>query len=201
MKVYVGTTDAEDLYTSSEGWVGTDALTLVYDGQQTIKTGGQQLMDFTFSTPYSYEHSKNLLMQVWKEGLTSNMFPALFDIYGGENWQKLRMLRYSGNAPFDYTQQSFPVNGKPVAYFSIEYATGITAVPAQGRTLIEAVAGGLLLRDKAQSLTIYDARGCQVMRASNVQGLVSTHLSPGLYLVRLVNAAGQVSTIKMMLGK
>jgi len=39
------------------------------------------------------------------------------------------------------------------------------------------------------------------MRASNVQGLVSTHLSPGLYLVRLVNAAGQVSTIKMMLGK
>lgn len=201
VKVYVGTTDAEDLYTSSEGWVGTDALTLVYDGQQNIKTGGQQLMDFTFSTPYSYEHSKNLLVQVWKEGLTSNMFPALFDIYGGENWQKLRMLRYSGNAPFDYTQQSFPVNGKPVAYFSIKYATGITAVPAQGRTLIEAVAGGLWLRDKAQSLSIYDARGCQVMRASNVQGLVSTHLSPGLYLVRLVNAAGQVSTIKMMLGK
>lgn len=66
VKIYMGTTDSEDLYTTSDGWVNADNLTLVYDGQQTVKTGGTQLMDFIFTTPFNYDHTKNLLVQVWK---------------------------------------------------------------------------------------------------------------------------------------
>lgn len=84
VKIYMGTTDSEDLYTTSDGWVNADNLTLVYDGQQTVKTGGTQLMDFIFTTPFNYDHTKNLLVQVWKEGTTTEMFGTLRHLWRRE---------------------------------------------------------------------------------------------------------------------
>jgi hypothetical protein len=201
VKIYMGTTDSEDLYTTSDGWVNADNLTLVYDGQQTVKTGGTQLMDFIFTTPFNYDHTKNLLVQVWKEGTTTEMFPALFDIYGGENWQKLRMLRYNGADPFDYTQSSYPVNGKPVALFSINFANGIAKVATGKDRKFVVVPGGLVLNEKMQTIEVYDASGRKVAAMSNVSGMVGINVNRGLYLVRMKNENGAVSTAKIVLGK
>lgn len=201
VKIYMGTTDSEDLYTTSDGWVNADNLTLVYDGQQTVKTGGTQLMDFIFTTPFNYDHTKNLLVQVWKEGTTTEMFPALFDIYGGENWQKLRMLRYNGADPFDYTQSSYPVNGKPVALFSINFANGIAKVATGKDRKFVVVPGGLVLNEKMQTVEVYDASGRKVAAMSNVSGMVGINVNRGLYLVRMKNENGAVSTAKIVLGK
>lgn len=201
VKVYMGTTDSQDLYTTAAGsWVDNTSLTLVYDGTQRINTGDKQLMELQFQTPFEYDHTKNLLVQVWKDGSTGNMFPALFDVYGGENWSKLRMLRYSGAGIFDFTQASYPVAGKPVAYFAVDFATGIENIH-DSKGAAYAANGSLVLNGEAASVSIFNLNGSKLMAMSNVSGTVNPPLPRGLYLVRITDAQGHTSVVKLILGK
>ncbi|MDD7317400.1 MAG: T9SS type A sorting domain-containing protein [Prevotella sp.] len=203
VKVYMGTTTSADIYTDNSGWINNSNLTLVYEGEQTIKSGSAQVMTLPFSVPFSYDHTKNIVVQVWKEGITSEMFPALFDMYAGENWNKLRTLRYQGGGgQFTFTENSYAVAGKPVAYFAIDFTNGIGSVSMNDATPFAFTANGMLITSvELKALTIIDMSGRTVFHHTNVKGSIDTRLQRGVYIVKATGRDGNAYTSKVILGK
>jgi len=201
VKVYMGQTDSDDNYTDASQWVNNSGLTLVYDGSQHLSAGTDtKMIRMEFSQPFEYDHTKNLLVQVWKDGATTEMFPALFNIYKSANWET-HMLRYAGRSAFDFAATSFAMAGKPVAYFSIDFATGLKTIVTGEGFVVDPATGTLTLGATAKSIEIFDMQGRLVSRSANATQIQVNGLSRGMYIVRVTDVNGNVFSKKTLLGK
>lgn len=201
VKVYMGQTDSDDNYTDPSQWVDNNSLTLVYDGSQHVSAGTDtKMLKLEFSQPFEYDHTKNLLVQVWKDGATSEMFPALFNIYKSANWET-HMLRYAGRSAFDFAATSFPMAGKPVAYFSIDFATGLKTIVAGDGFVVDPATGTLTLNGLAKSIEIFDMQGRLVSRSFGTDRVLVSGMSRGMYIIRVTDMSGNVFSKKTFLGK
>ena len=201
VKVYMGQTDSDDNYTDPSQWVDNNSLTLVYDGSQHLSAGTDtKMLKLEFSQPFEYDHTKNLLVQVWKDGATSEMFPALFNIYKSANWET-HMLRYAGRSAFDFEATSFAMAGKPVAFFSIDFATGLKTVVAGDGFVVDPATGTLTLNGKAKSIEIFDMQGRLVSRSFGTDRVLVSGMSRGMYIIRVTDMSGNVFSKKTFLGK
>ena len=68
VKVYMGQTTNDDSYSDASQWVNNSELTLVYDGNQHISSGtDSKMLKLEFDQSFDYDHTKNLIVQVWKD--------------------------------------------------------------------------------------------------------------------------------------
>ena len=63
MKVYIGTTD-KSVFASSSDWVAAEDLTLVYQGDFEAGSAAAPNLDITFSTPFAYDGSSNIVVAI-----------------------------------------------------------------------------------------------------------------------------------------
>ena len=67
VKVYIGETD-KTTHTNAADWLTeSDGLTLVYEGTNVV-LGGEEWENFTFTAPYEYSGTKNLVIAVSADG-------------------------------------------------------------------------------------------------------------------------------------
>lgn len=207
VKIYVGTTTKSDLYETSDPtsqWTPLSDLTLVYDGDMTLRPGENQYAAFVFTTPMKYNPNENVVVQVWKHGQLDNMFPALFNLYGGENRQRMRCLRYSGDTEFNFGQASYAIAGKPVAHFAIAFeVSGIeetTFVSETGnKGFVVNEAGTLFInRDMVTHVNVFDLQG-RLIGSSNGEALqVKGNNAGGLYIVKATYKNGVTRSYKTL---
>lgn len=198
VEVYLGNTDKDGMYEEHYDdekdyeaklaeWTNNSELTLVYKGTATIKPGTEtQLLSFAFDTPFKYDSSKNLLVQVWKTGATENMFPAGFNTYDSQAYD---MIQWSGSKVFAFEtkQWTWAQYGKPVAYFSVDYSTGIKNLKTNGGQYVQ--------------VEVFDLQGRSFGKASSVDALHSLNVKKGVYVLRLTDAQGNTTSQKVVLGK
>ena len=201
VKVYMGQTTNDDSYSDASQWVNNSELTLVYDGNQHISSGtDSKMLKLELDQPFDYDHTKNLIVQVWKDGTTSEMFPALFNIYKTANWET-HMLRYSGKYVFDFSATSFAMAGKPVAFFAIDFATGLKTVIAGDGFFVDSANGFISLNGTARSIEVFDMQGRLVSHSVNTARVEINGISRGMYIVRVTDMNGNVISKKILLGK
>lgn len=198
VKIYMGNTDKAE-YKENAGmsqWTNKDKLTLVYDGTINVKVGENQLMEFAFDTPFSYDCKKNLLVQVWKEGDLPQMFPAAFNTYD-ENAGKFRILHYKGNFELTFTDEKiFSLQEIPVAHlaFSDSPVSGINEMKTANGTIGYNRAARSITIDgfNAKAISVYDICGKAIFsqKLNVAQKDVAVNLSAGLYIVKVMNEDG-----------
>lgn len=198
VEVYVGNTDKDGMYEEHYDdskdyeaklaeWTNKSELTCVYSGQATLKPGDTQLLSFEFDKPFSYDGSKNLVVQVWKVGANDdNMFPAAFKIYDSQAYD---MIQWSGSKVFAFEtkQWTWAQYGKPLAYFCIDYGTGVKGIQTSGQNVAQ--------------VEVFDLQGRSFGKASSLDALRSLNVKKGVYVLRLIDAQGHVSSQKVVLGK
>ena len=72
VKVYVGETDKTTHASAADWLTESDGLTLVYEGSNVV-LGGEEWESFTFTSPYEYSGTKNLVIAVSADGTTKNL--------------------------------------------------------------------------------------------------------------------------------
>ncbi|MBO7288317.1 MAG: choice-of-anchor J domain-containing protein [Bacteroidales bacterium] len=72
VKVYVGETDKTTHASAADWLTESDGLTLVYEGTNVV-LGGEEWENFTFTAPYEYSGTKNLVIAVSADGTTANL--------------------------------------------------------------------------------------------------------------------------------
>lgn len=185
VKIYMGNTD-KDAYEDNQDpsqWTQASDLTLVYEGNVRIEVGTDLLMAFNLQTPFVYDHTKNLLVQVWKEGTTETEYPALFQVYNS-TWDAdaaYRSLRYQSNSgEYAYSDKFYAYHDLPVARFALAAGSGVRLLTVGADDFV--LRGNMLIaNDNVVSLEAYSTNGACVAR---IHGNASARLQKGLYLVK-----------------
>ena len=200
VKIYMTNTDrdAYDVNVAAEDWTPLSESTLVCEKSIKIVPGKDNLLVFDLDTPFEYDHTKNLSIQVWKEGSLAEMFPALFDCFNF-GYEVYRGLRYNSNKPFDIETSKgyFPVNNVPVLHMAVDFENHSGIFEVNGDNGMSFENGVLALPEGIAQVTVYDATGAMVY-AENVNATsVRLSLGNGLYIVRAVDCNGVAHVMKV----
>lgn len=203
VKIYMGNTDKKDTYSSptkADEWSKNETLTKVFDGEVTLEPGTETVkIPFMFDTPFEYQLGKNLVVQVWKEGESSNLFPILFNVYNVD-WYNPMMIRYNGRMEFSYLEEFFAVAGKPVGFLAMGISQGINDMTVGGNVSYNESEGTLSFNgmDVAR-VQVFDTMG-RLVAAQNVaagQTTMKASLGKGIYVLKLVAGNGKTNTQKI----
>ena len=91
--------------------------------------------------------------------------------------------------------------GKPVAFFSIDFATGLKTIVAGDGFVVDPATGTLTLNGLAKSIEIFDMQGRLVSRSANAARVQVNGMSRGMYIIRVTDMNGNVLSKKILLGK
>lgn len=207
VQVYLGLTD-EASYDNTLNWKPLSSLTKVYDGQQSVLSGNDNMMVFNFTEPFDYDPSKNLVVSVRKVGSSPDSdYPAMFHQYD-YNYTEMdpiyRSLRFENNGD-SYeatTGDGTRLANLPVLHLAVETATGISEVVV-GYEGIKMNGSTVDLNGiDASEIYVYDLTGRAVFSQHLAQGTssVKTQLTQGVYVVKAVDRNGKVYTRKVQGG-
>ncbi len=198
VKIYMGNVDKAEYQEngSIDQWTNKNKLTLVYDGKINVEVGENKLMEFLFNTPFYYDCKKNLLVQVWKEGLIAEQWPAIFQTYD-ENAGKFRILHYKGDNEFTFTDEKvFSLQEIPIAHLAISDnpISGINEMRTADGIIIYDCANKTISINgfNAQAIYVYDICGKVIFnqKLNVAQKDVTVNLPTGLYIVKVINEYG-----------
>lgn len=203
VKIYMGNTGKKDTYSipaNINEWSKDETLTKVFDGEITLEPGTETVkVPFMFDTPFEYESGKNLVVQVWKEGESSDKFPFLFNLYNVD-WYNPMMLRYSGRMAFSYLEDFYAVGGKTVGFLAMGVSQGIS----------DTTAGGYAFYNEADGSISFDGIGVARVQVFDIMGrfvaaqditasqtAVKANLGKGIYVLKFVAENGKTMTQKI----
>lgn len=203
VKIYMANTDKEGFESQvyAEDWTPMDEMTLVCEKTLTIVPGQDNLMVFDLDTPFEYDHTKNLSIQVWKEGALESMFPALFKVYNF-GWEVYRALRYNTNKiPFNYEDSKlfFPVNNVPVLHMAIDFDGGDSGIfEVNGGNNLTYNNGVLaIMNGTMDKVIVTDVTGKMVYNENVNAQSINLNLGNGLYIVKVMDGEGNTQVIKV----
>lgn len=202
VRIYMANTDREGYESKAyiDDWTPMDKSTLVCEKNITIVPGQDNMLVFELDTPFDYDHTKNLSVQVWKEGSTSEMFPALFKTYDF-GWEVFRSLRYENNKlefEFSDSQKFFPLNNIPVLHMAVDFEdhSGIFEINGSNGLSYDngvlAIQNGMLNR-----VTVTDITGKMVFCENVNASSVSLSLNEGLYIIKVIDNEGMSHVLKV----
>ena len=204
VKIYMANTNKEgfEAQVYAEDWTPLDEMTLVCEKTLTVKPGQDNLMVFDLDTPFDYDHTKNLCIQVWKEGALESMFPALFKVYNF-GWDVYRALRYNTNKiPFDYEDSNyfFPVNNVPVLHMAIDYDGGNSGIiEINGGNSIVYNNGVLaIMNGTMNKIIVTDVTGKMIYNDNVNAPSVNLNLNSGLYIIKVIDGEGNAHIVKVV---
>lgn len=199
--IYMGNTDKTSYPENAElnSWTHTQDLQKVFSGTTRVEIGEKQLMTFMFATPFEYDYTKNLLVQIWKDGITSEAWPALLQLYDVDAGV-CRLLRYQGSNPFSFSQSFLSLQKIPVAYLAIDYGTsdGIQTIEIKDKHIsYDAATRNICLHGlSARQVAVYDMAG-KVQLVANATGSaderIPVNLQKGLYIIKVTDQQGAVT--------
>ena len=202
VKIYMANTDRAgfEAQAYAEDWTQPSEATLVCEKTMTIVPGTDNLMVFELDTPFEYDHTKNLSIQVWKEGALESMFPALFKVYNF-GYEVYRSLRYNTNKiPFDFEDSKyfFPVNNIPVLHMAIDFEDHSGIFEVNGGSSISYDNGVLAMNNGTMTkVTVTDVTGKMVYSETVSTSAVNLGLSSGLYIIKVIDAEGNTHVLKV----
>lgn len=83
-------------------------------------------------------------------------------------------------------------------YLDTDYSSGIVSPEAPGAAAIRGGNGEItVVAEGSAAVTVYNIAGCTVAAASASAGAVTIPAAPGLYIVKVTDAAGRVTTAKV----
>ena len=202
VKIYMANSDKTgyEAQAYAEDWTPLEESTLVCTKTIRIEPGTDNLLVFELDTPFEYDHTKNLVVQVWKEGALDEMFPALFKNYNF-GWEVFRGLRYNTNKiPFDFedSKDFFSVNNVPVLHMAVDFEDHSGIFEINGANGMSYENGVLAIcNGEMRSVQVTDVAG-RVVFSENVNAQsVRLDLRGGLYIIRAVDAEGTTHVMKV----
>lgn len=82
-------------------------------------------------------------------------------------------------------------------FIDLSKSTSVNNLTVNASTLVLDGAGNLKVADGVRSVEIYDLTGACVMSVTNPAGTLSLPLEHGIYVAKVIDAAGVVSTVKI----
>lgn len=204
VKIYLANVDRKDLtgLTVAEACMKPEDMVLVYDGQIGIKEGTNR-MEFNFDTPFEYKKDKHLCVQVWKDGTTSESYPAQFVIFD-QGSGVLRSMRYMSRNPLSpenpSAQATLLLDWVPQLRLAIKTKTGVQEVVVGSSIAYNATTKMLQFGDfKAKAIRVYDVKGQLLLQKSVPAGSdgVVLDLESGVYVVTAQGVDGSVVNTKI----
>ena len=184
---------------SASDWTPLEESTLVCEKSIKIVPGTDNLLVFELSTPFKYDHTKNLSVQVWKDGSLEEMFPALFKVYSfGDD--VFRSLRYNTNkVPYDFdeSRKFFPVNNVPVLHLAMDFEDHSGIFEVNGGNGISFNNGVLAIQNGTLAkVNVFDAAGNTIYSENVNASSVRLNLCSGFYIIKAMDAEGKAHVIK-----
>ena len=180
---------------------------LVYNGPLSIPAGDNLFMSVTLDEVFELDQYDNLLVTIYateSENTGNQNFPLQFHVWNNANANidasdgRDHSYYYGSAEPFNFTQNGYRENSIPVLYIAangkqdsvecLEFNNGLN-VRVSGNTVF--------LPGNAASLEVFDFNGGKLV-SLDVEGRnnVSLPLPAGLYIVRVADAAGNLTTVK-----
>ena len=202
VRIYMANTDRtgyeEQAYI--EDWTPADKAVLVCEKTVTVVPGQDNMMVFDLDTPFDYDHTKNLSIQVWKDGVTTEIFPALFKTFDF-GWDVYRGLRYeSKKMEFAYEEGSkfFPVNNIPVLHMAVDFEDHSGIFEVNGECGMSYNNGVLAIKNGILGkVTVTDIAG-RTVYSENVNAAEAViSLGAGIYVIKAADGEGNVHVLKV----
>lgn len=195
-------TDRND-YSSSVAvtdWTPMEASKLVCEKKIKIIPGTDNMMVFDLDNPFIYDHTKNLSIQVWKEGALDEMFPALFRTYDFGS-DVFRGLRYNNNYQefeFSDTQDFFPVNNVPVLHMAVDFEDHSDIIEINGSKQVSYNNGMLTMENGIiTNVKVTDITGKVIYSKKVNAANLRLNLGAGLYIIKASDNNGNTHIIKI----
>lgn len=202
IKIYMSNTDRND-YSSSVAvtdWTPMEASKLVCEKKIKIIPGTDNMMVFDLDNPFIYDHTKNLSIQVWKEGALDEMFPALFRTYDFGS-DVFRGLRYNNNYQefeFSDTQDFFPVNNVPVLHMAVDFEDHSDIIEINGSKQVSYNNGMLTMENGIiTNVKVTDITGKVIYSKKVNAANLRLNLGAGLYIIKASDNNGNTHIIKI----
>lgn len=203
VKIWVAETELQDL---SETSVGSDQMTLVYDGKMTFNAGAETVT-FQLQNPYEYKGG-NLLVLVYKKSVGFTTYGVTFKgTYGYDS----TVARSRFDSTFDSSEGEMDTTATPLGYVG-------STIYANTTFLFTNVGDGGVNSVKTSNVAVYPNPTSDVINISGIdvaraelynaagQKVASTAASTlniqgaaaGIYYLRITSADGNVQTVKVV---
>lgn len=197
VKVYMGTTDDEMFVGGPvENVISPSDLELVYSGETTAMYAGFDGISINLDNPYEYDGTKNLVVAlevVCHSGIGGwNIFWNKWDSEMGK-YQSIRTNSLEWNPDSMYA-----LDGMPDLHLAVESkGSGVEVINHNADLSIAMNGRTVFVNGNADTLYVYDLAGRLVeVRGFNGLDQLSLDVTDGIYLIKVVDAAGNARTLK-----
>ena len=207
VKVYLGQTTANSFPELNKTWIETNQ-TLVFDGVVDI-TKGKGVLCITLDERFEFDPTMSLVVTVLKECFAvAGEFPVHFITFDGNiQSPEYHSMRYNDiNREFsmddtsEFSSNSFVDHNAPVLYIAIPGAVGVASPAAGALSGIHYADGHIFFGAiDAKQVAVWSVDGKLVKNVAPAKGATSVafDVMPGVYVVKVTSAEGDVYTVKV----